>query len=158
MPLTAGTKFGPYEILSPVGAGGMGEVYRARDTRLERTVAIKVLPQHLSDKPELKQRLEREAKSISNLSHPNICTLYDVGEQDGSAFLVLEFLEGETLEQRLTRGPLPAEQVLRLAIEITDALEKAHKQGIIHRDLKPSNVMLTKSGAKLMDFGLAKLT
>jgi Tol biopolymer transport system component/tRNA A-37 threonylcarbamoyl transferase component Bud32 len=136
----------------------MGEVYRAKDTRLDRTVAIKVLPQHLSDKPELKQRLEREAKSVSNLSHPNICTLYDVGEQDGTAFLVLEFLEGETLEQRLEKGPLPAEQVLRVAIEITDALEKAHKQGIIHRDLKPANVMLTKSGAKLMDFGLAKLT
>ncbi|HEV2021933.1 MAG TPA: protein kinase, partial [Terriglobales bacterium] len=158
MSIAAGTKFGPYEILSPVGAGGMGEVYRARDTRLDRTVAIKVLPQHLSDNPALKQRLEREAKSVSNLSHPNICTLYDVGEQGGAAFLVLEFLEGETLEQRLERGPLPAEQVLRLAIEITDALETAHKQGIIHRDLKPSNVMLTKSGAKLMDFGLAKLT
>jgi Tol biopolymer transport system component/tRNA A-37 threonylcarbamoyl transferase component Bud32 len=157
MPIAAGTKFGPYEILSPVGAGGMGEVYRAKDTRLERTVAIKVLPHHLSDKPELKQRLEREAKSISNLSHPNICTLYDVGEREGSAFLVLEFLEGETLEQRLEKGPLPAEQVLRLAIETTDALDKAHKQGIIHRDLKPSNIMLTKSGAKLMDFGLAKL-
>jgi Tol biopolymer transport system component/tRNA A-37 threonylcarbamoyl transferase component Bud32 len=157
MPIASGTKLGPYEILSPAGAGGMGEVYRARDTRLDRTVAIKVLPQHLSDKPELKQRLEREAKSVSNLSHPNICTLYDVGEQEGATFLVLEFLEGETLEQRLTRGPLPAEQVLRLAIEVTDALEKAHKQGIIHRDLKPSNVMLTKAGAKLMDFGLAKL-
>ncbi len=157
MPLQTGTKFGPYEIQSPIGAGGMGEVYRAKDTRLERTVAIKVLPQHLSDKPELKQRLEREAKSISNLSHPNICTLYDVGEQEGSAFLVLEFLEGETLEKRLERGPLPAEQLLRLAIETTDALDKAHKQGIIHRDLKPSNIMLTKSGAKLMDFGLAKL-
>ena len=158
MPLQTGTKLGPYEIQGAVGAGGMGEVYRARDSRLERTVAIKVLPQHLSDKPELKQRLEREAKSISNLSHPNICTLYDVGEQEGATFLVLEFLEGETLEQRLTRGPLPGEQVLRLAIEMTDALEKAHKQGIIHRDLKPGNVMLTKAGAKLMDFGLAKLT
>ncbi|MGH9578761.1 MAG: serine/threonine-protein kinase, partial [Terriglobales bacterium] len=144
--------------MGAVGAGGMGEVYRARDTRLNRTVAIKVLPQHLSDNPALKQRLEREAKSVSNLSHPNICTLYDVGEQEGAAFLVLEFLEGETLEKRLEKGPLPAEQVLRLAIEITDALEKAHKQGIIHRDLKPSNIMLTKSGAKLMDFGLAKLT
>ncbi len=158
MPIAAGTRFGPYEILAPVGAGGMGEVYRARDSRLEREVAIKVLPQHLSDKPELKQRLEREAKSISNLSHPNICTLYDVGEQEGAAFLVLEFLEGETLEKRLEKGPLPAEQLLRLAIEMTDALEKAHKQGIIHRDLKPGNVMLTKTGAKLMDFGLAKLT
>ncbi|MGH9492021.1 MAG: protein kinase domain-containing protein, partial [Terriglobales bacterium] len=158
MPIASGTKFGPYEIQSPVGAGGMGEVYRAKDTRLERTVAIKVLPQHLSDNPALKQRLEREAKSVSNLSHPNICTLYDVGEQEGAAFLVLEFLEGETLEKRLEKGPLPTEQVLRLAIEITDALDKAHRQGIIHRDLKPSNIMLTKSGAKLMDFGLAKLT
>ncbi len=158
MPLQTGSKLGPYEIQGAVGAGGMGEVYRARDSRLERTVAIKVLPQHLSDKPELKQRLEREAKSISNLSHPNICTLYDVGEQEGATFLVLEFLEGETLEQRLVRGPLPAEQVLRLAIEMTDALEKAHKQGIIHRDLKPANIMLTKTGAKLMDFGLAKLS
>ncbi|MGH9669456.1 MAG: serine/threonine-protein kinase, partial [Terriglobales bacterium] len=123
MPIASGTKLGPYEILAPVGAGGMGEVYRARDTRLERTVAIKVLPQHLSDNPALKQRLEREAKSVSNLSHPNICTLYDVGEQEGAAFLVLEFLEGETLEQRLEKGPLPAEQVLRLAIETTDALD-----------------------------------
>ena len=157
MPLQTGTKLGPYEIQGAVGAGGMGEVYRARDTRLERTVAIKVLPQHLSDNPALKQRLEREAKSVSNLSHPNICTLYDVGEQEGAAFLVLEFLEGETLEKRLARGPLPAEQLLRLAIEITDALEKAHKQGIIHRDLKPANIMLTKTGSKLMDFGLAKL-
>ena len=122
MPIVAGTRFGPYEIQSPVGAGGMGEVYRAKDTRLDRTVAIKVLPQHLSDNPALKQRLEREAKSISNLSHPNICTLYDVGEQAGSAFLVLEFLEGETLEKRLEKGPLPAEQVLRLAGEIADAL------------------------------------
>jgi serine/threonine-protein kinase len=157
MALSSGTKLGPYEILAPAGAGGMGEVYRAKDTRLDRTVAIKVLPSHLSDKPELRQRLEREAKSVSNLSHPNICTLYDVGEQDGTDYLVLEFLEGETLEQRLTRGPLPPEQVLRLATEIADALDKAHRQGIIHRDLKPSNIMLTKAGAKLMDFGLAKL-
>src|SRR5262249_24866414 len=134
MAIAAGTKFGPYEIQSAAGAGGMGEVYRARDTRLDRTVAIKVLPQHLSDNPALKQRLEREAKSVSNLTHTNICTLYDVGEQIGVAFLVLEFLEGETLEKRLEKGPLPAEQVLKLSLETADALEKAHKQGIIHRD------------------------
>ncbi len=158
MPIATGTKLGPYEILGAVGAGGMGEVYRARDTRLERTVAIKVLPESLKDKPELQQRLEREAKTISSLSHPNICTLYDVGQQEGVSFLVMEYLEGETLEQRLSRGPLPPEQTLRIAVEIAEALEKAHRQSIVHRDLKPGNVMLTKSGAKLMDFGLAKLT
>jgi Tol biopolymer transport system component/tRNA A-37 threonylcarbamoyl transferase component Bud32 len=158
MPIATGTKLGPYEILGAVGAGGMGEVYRAKDTRLERTVAIKVLPESLKDKPELQQRLEREAKTISSLSHPNICTLYDIGQQEGVSFLVMEYLEGETLEQRLGRGPLPPEQTLRIAVEIAEALEKAHRQGITHRDLKPGNVMLTKSGAKLMDFGLAKLT
>jgi len=158
MPIATGTKLGPYEILGAVGAGGMGEVYRAKDTRLERTVAVKVLPESLKNKPELQQRLEREAKTISSLSHPNICTLYDIGQQEGVHFLVMEYLEGETLEQRLTRGPLPPEQTLRIAVEIAEALEKAHRQGIVHRDLKPGNVMLTKSGAKLMDFGLAKLT
>jgi len=136
----------------------MGEVYRARDTRLERTVAIKVLPSQLSQNPEVRQRFEREAKAISALSHPNICPLYDVGQENGVDFLVMEFLEGETLEQRLQKGPLPTEQVLRYGIEIADALEKAHRLGIIHRDLKPGNVMLTKGGAKLMDFGLAKTT
>ncbi len=158
MPIATGTKLGPYEILGAVGAGGMGEVYRAKDTRLERTVAVKVLPESLKDKPELQQRLEREAKTISSLSHPNICALYDIGQQEGVHFLVMEYLEGETLEQRLTRGQLPPEQTLRIAVEIAEALEKAHRQGIIHRDLKPGNVMLTKAGAKLMDFGLAKLT
>ena len=158
MPISTGTKLGPYEILGAIGAGGMGEVYRARDTRLERTVAIKVLPESLKDNPDLQQRLEREAKTISQLSHPNICTLHDIGQQEGVSFLVMEYLEGETLEQRLSRGPLPAEQVLRIAVEIAEALEKAHRQGIIHRDLKPGNVMLTKGGAKLMDFGLAKLS
>jgi tRNA A-37 threonylcarbamoyl transferase component Bud32 len=158
MPIASGTKLGPYEILGAVGAGGMGEVYRAKDTRLERTVAIKVLPETLKDKPELQQRLEREAKTISSLSHPNICTLYDIGQQEGVHFLVMEYLEGETLEQRLSRGALPPEQTLRIAVEIAEALEKAHRQGVTHRDLKPGNVMLTKSGAKLMDFGLAKLT
>jgi eukaryotic-like serine/threonine-protein kinase len=151
-----GTRLGPYEILAPVGAGGMGEVYRARDTRLDRTVAVKVLPSHLSASEEIRQRFEREAKTISQLSHPHICTLYDVGNQDGVEYLVMEFLEGETLADRLVRGPLPLEQTLRYGIEIADALDKAHRQGIVHRDLKPGNVMLTKSGVKLLDFGLAK--
>jgi eukaryotic-like serine/threonine-protein kinase len=156
MGLSSGTKLGPYEIIAPVGAGGMGEVYRARDTRLDREVAIKVLPAKLSSDASLKQRLEREAKAVSKLSHPHICTLHDIGHQDGLDYLVMEYLEGETLEQRLIRGPLPPEQTLRYAAQIADALAKAHKLGITHRDLKPANVMLTKSGAKLMDFGLAK--
>jgi len=156
MGLTSGTKLGPYEIVAPLGAGGMGEVYRARDLRLDREVALKVLPAHLSSDASLKQRLEREAKAISKLSHPHICTLHDIGHQDGVDFLVMEYLEGETLEQRLNRAPLPTEQALRYAAQIAEALAKAHKLGITHRDLKPSNVMLTKSGAKLMDFGLAK--
>src|SRR6266851_7469168 len=156
MQLSPGTRLGPYEIVSAVGAGGMGEVYRARDTRLDRTVAIKVLPQHLADTPEARQRFEREARAVSALNHPHICTLHDVGSQDGTEFLVMEYLEGETLAARLEKGPLPLEQVLKLGIEIADALDKAHRQGIIHRDLKPDNIMLTKSGAKLLDFGLAK--
>src|SRR6202044_3992557 len=156
MALASGTKLGPYEILNPLGAGGMGEVYRAKDTRLDRTVAIKVLPAHLSSDPELKQRMEREAKAISALQHANICTLYDIGTQDGTEFLVMEYLEGQTLAERLVKGALPVEQVLKIGIEIAQALEKAHQQGIIHRDLKPANIMLTKAGAKLMDFGLAK--
>src|SRR5262245_23592767 len=134
----------------------MGEVYKARDTRLDRTVAVKVLPPHLSASPEARQRFEREAKTISQLSHPHICALYDVGNQDGVEYLVMEFLEGETLAERLLRGPLPADQTLRYGMEIADALDKAHRQGIVHRDLKPGNVMLTKSGVKLLDFGLAK--
>jgi Tol biopolymer transport system component len=136
----------------------MGEVYKARDTRLDRTVAIKVLPQHLSSSPEGRQRFEREAKTISQLSHPHICALHDVGHQDGTEYLVMEFLEGETLTERLARGPLPLEQALRYGIEIADALDKAHRQGVVHRDLKPGNVMLTKSGVKLVDFGLAKFS
>ena len=156
MALTSGTKFGPYEIQSLLGVGGMGEVYRATDTRLDRTVAIKVLPSHLSSDPESKQRMEREAKAISSLQHANICTLYDIGAQDGTLFLVMEYLEGQTLAERLSKGMVPLDQVLRIATEIARALEKAHQQGIIHRDLKPANVMLTKAGAKLMDFGLAK--
>jgi serine/threonine protein kinase len=156
MALTSGTKLGPYEIQSPLGAGGMGEVYRARDTRLERTVAIKILPSHLSENTEAKQRFDREARTISSLNHPNICTLYDVGHQDGVDYLVMEYLEGETLADRLRKGPLPIDQVLRYGIEICDGLDKAHRSGVVHRDLKPGNIMLTKTGAKLMDFGLAK--
>jgi Tol biopolymer transport system component len=157
MPLATGTRLGPYEILSPAGAGGMGEVYRARDSRLGRDVAIKVLPRHFSQDPNRRERFEREARVVSALSHPHICTLHDIGEQDGVDFLVLEYLEGETLEHRLVRGPLPTDQVLRYAMEIADALEKAHRQGVVHRDLKPGNIMLTKGGAKLLDFGVAKL-
>jgi Tol biopolymer transport system component/tRNA A-37 threonylcarbamoyl transferase component Bud32 len=157
MTLAAGNRLGPYEILAPIGAGGMGEVYKARDTRLERTVAIKVLPEHLSQNVDLRQRLEREAKAISALSHPHICGLFDVGEQEGTAYLVMEFLEGETVADRLGRGRIPTEQFLRFSIEIAGALDKAHKQGIVHRDLKPANIMITKSGVKLLDFGLAKL-
>jgi serine/threonine protein kinase len=158
MALTSGTKLGPYEIQSPLGAGGMGEVYRARDTRLSRTVAIKILPAHLSQNAEAKDRFDREARAISSLSHPNICHLYDVGQQDGISYLIMEYLEGETLADRLRKGPLPLDQVLKLGAEICEGLEKAHRSGVVHRDLKPSNVMLTKSGAKLMDFGLAKAT
>ncbi len=156
MTITAGTKLGPYEVVGPLGAGGMGEVYRARDTRLGRDVAIKVLPTHLAENSEAKLRFEREAKAVSSLSHINICTLFDVGSQNGVEYLVMEYLEGETLASRLLRGPLKVEEVQRIGIEIADALEKAHRQGIVHRDLKPANVMMTKSGAKLMDFGLAK--
>jgi len=158
MSLSPGARLGPYEILAPLGAGGMGEVYKARDTRLERTVAIKVLPSHMSQNAEFRQRFEREAKTISQLSHPHICALYDVGHQDGTDYLVMEYLEGETLTERLAKGSLPTEQVLRYSIEMADALDKAHRQGVIHRDLKPGNVMLTKSGVKLVDFGLAKFT
>ena len=157
MPLSPGDKLGPYEILALIGAGGMGEVFKARDTRLDRVVALKVLPSELSSNPERRQRLEREARAISRLSHPHICTLYDIGHQDGVDFLVMEYVEGETLEQRLQRGVPRTEQVLEFAIQISDALDKAHRQGVIHRDLKPGNIMLTKSGAKLLDFGLAKL-
>jgi eukaryotic-like serine/threonine-protein kinase len=156
MPLAAGSRLGPYEIVSPLGAGGMGEVYRAKDTRLERTVAVKVLPQRSTPSPEARQRFEREAKTISQLSHPHICALYDVGREGETEFLVMEYLEGETVLERLLKGALPFDQVLRHGIEIADALDKAHRQGIVHRDLKPSNVMLTKSGVKLLDFGLAK--
>ena len=157
MMLATGAKLGPYEITGAIGAGGMGEVYRARDMRLDRIVAIKVLPAHLAGRAELRERFDREAKTIASLNHPHICTLYDTGHQDEIDFLVMEYLEGETLAQRLQKGALPIQQVLQYAIEISDALDKAHRKGITHRDLKPGNIMLTKSGTKLLDFGLAKL-
>ena len=154
--LPAGTRLGPYELLSAIGAGGMGEVYKARDTRLERIVAVKLLRPEVASRPDRQRRFETEARAISSLSHPNICALFDVGEQDGRAFLVMEYLEGETLDDRLMQGPLPAAEVLRCGAQIADALDHAHRTQIIHRDLKPSNVMLTSQGAKLLDFGLAK--
>src|SRR5512136_618473 len=157
MPLSSGARLGPYEIQAAIGAGGMGEVYKARDTRLDRSVAIKVLPAHVSADPERRARFEREAKTIAGLTHPHICTLYDVGEHEGSTFLVMEHLAGDTLARRLEKGPLPVAQALGVATEIADALAAAHRQGVVHRDLKPANVMLTKTGAKLLDFGLAKL-
>ena len=156
MSMTAGTRLGPYEITAQIGVGGMGEVYRARDTRLDRIVAIKVLPEALAADPQFRDRFEREARAISSLSHPHICTLYDVGHQDATNYLVMEYLEGETIAQRSDKGALPLDQALRCAIEIADALDSAHRQGITHRDLKPGNIMLTKGGAKLLDFGLAK--
>jgi eukaryotic-like serine/threonine-protein kinase len=154
--LTPGTRLGPYEILSALGVGGMGEVYRARGTRLDRTVAIKILPEALAADPQFRERFDREARAISQLTHPHICTLYDVGEQQGTAFLVMECLEGETLADRLKKGALPLDEPLKVAIQIADALSAAHRHGVVHRDLKPGNVMLTKAGAKLLDFGLAK--
>ena len=158
MALTAGTRLGPYEITALIGAGGMGEVYRATDTRLDRTVAIKVLPEHLASDPQRRERFEREARAVSSLNHPHICTLHDIGEQDGVHYLVMEMVEGETLQQRLEKGRLPLDQALEYAIQIADALDKAHRQGVVHRDLKPGNIMITKSaGVKLLDFGLAKL-
>ena len=157
MSLASGTRLGPYEVQSAIGAGGMGEVYKARDTRLDRTVAIKVLPPTVAADPERRARFEREARTIAGLNHPHICTLFDVGDHDGSMFLVMEHVAGDTLARRLHEGPLPLDQALTIATEIADALAAAHRQGVIHRDLKPGNVMLTKSGAKLLDFGLAKL-
>src|ERR1051325_2146917 len=156
MALDIGARLGPYEIVAPIGAGGMGEVYRARDTRLDRTVAIKVLPAALAADVRVVERFDREAKAISQLDHPHICALYDVGEGDGTAYLVMQHLEGETLAARVERGPLPTADALRIGIEIGGALDAAHRAGIVHRDLKPGNVMMTKAGAKLLDFGLAK--
>ncbi|KAA3632832.1 MAG: hypothetical protein DWP97_10305 [Calditrichaeota bacterium] len=157
MALEPGRLLGPYEILEQAGAGGMGEVYKARDSRLDRIVAIKVLPATFALNDDIKQRFEREAKTISSLNHPNICTLYDVGTQDGLQYLVMEFIEGETLADKIKRGPIPMKEFLEISIQVADALDKAHRQGLIHRDLKPGNIMLTKSGAKLLDFGLAKI-
>ena len=154
MPLTTGSRLGPYDVVAPLGAGGFGEVYKARDTRLDRTVAIKILP---SADPELKARFEREAKAIAALTHPHICTLYDVGHQDGTEYLVMEYLEGETLDKKIARGPIKIDEALQIAIETAEALARAHREGIVHRDLKPANIMLTKGGVKLLDFGLAKL-
>jgi len=154
--LASGIRLGPYEIVAPLGAGGMGEVYRARDTRLGREVAIKVLPEHLTQSPDLRARFEREARTISSLNHPNICVLHDVGSENGTDFLVMELIEGETLAQRIDKGPLSLADVVRYGVQVADALERAHRAGVVHRDLKPGNVMITKSGAKLMDFGLAR--
>src|SRR5712691_4414151 len=161
--LTKGARLGPYEIVTPVGAGGMGEVYRARDTRLGRLVAIKVISTDLSADPKRQLRFQREAKAISSLNHPNICTLYDVGEipldstnqKPAARYIVMEYLEGETLEELLKKGPLTLDQVFRYGLEIADALDKAHRKQILHRDLKPSNIMITSTGARLFDFGLA---
>src|ERR1039458_5534222 len=151
MPLAANTRLGPYEILAPLGAGGMGEVFRARDTRLDRTVAIKICTGRFTE------RFEREARAISSLNHPHICALYDIGREGTVEFLVMEYLEGESLEARLRKGPIPIEEALQIAIQIASALDAAHRRGMVHRDLKPGNVMLTRSGAKLLDFGLAKM-
>jgi len=157
MHLSGGTRLGPYEILAPVGAGGMGEVYRGRDTRLGREVAIKVLPLAFARDAERLARFDREARAVSSLNHPHICILHDIGHQDGIDYLVMEYIDGETLHSRLARGPLPLEQALRYAIEIAGALALSHRQGVCHRDLKPANIMLTKAGTKLLDFGLARL-
>src|SRR5215471_3368413 len=157
MPVKSGSRLGPYEILSAIGAGGMGEVYRARDTRLDRAIAVKVLAPALSGNPEYRQRFEREARTVAALSHPNICPVYDIGAHDGVDYLVMEYLEGETLAARVAKGPLAIDEALRYAIQIADALCQAHRHGVIHRDLKPGNIMLTKAGAKLLDFGLAKV-
>jgi len=158
MPLLAGEKVGPYEILSPLGAGGMGEVYRGRDTRLDRYVAIKVLPEHIAKRGDLRQRFELEARAVASLNHPHICTLYDIGNQDGAGYMVMELLEGETLEARIGKGAIPLEQSLGLAAQIADALDRAHRAGVTHRDVKPQNIMLTRDGVKVLDFGLAKST
>ena len=157
MALDSGTRLGPYEILGPLGAGGMGEVYRAKDTRLGRDVAVKILPAHLSKNAEVRERFEREARAISSLNHPHICTLYDIGRDGDADYFVMELLDGESLAARLERGPLKLDEALKVAAQIAEALAAAHKQGIVHRDLKPGNIALTRSGAKVLDFGVAKL-
>jgi len=156
--LKSGAKLGPYDILGALGSGGMGDVYRALDTRLDRIVAIKVPPAHVADRPEFRERFQREARTIASLNHPHICTLHDMGRQGGIDYLVMEYVEGETLAQRLPQGPLPLDQVLELGIEIADALDAAHAKGIAHRDIKPANIAINARGhAKILDFGLAKL-
>src|SRR5262245_33431380 len=156
MPLTSGQRLGRFQIVAPLGAGGMGEVYRAHDPRLGRDVAVKVLPQPLIAAPEARARFEREARTISQLNHPHICTLYDLGQEDGVDYLVMELVEGETLAHRLEKGPVPLAEVLTLGRQISEALDRAHRAGVVHRDLKPGNIMLTRTGAKLLDFGLAR--
>src|SRR5215471_19957575 len=156
MQLQPGQPFGPFEIVAALGAGGMGEVYKARDTRLERVVALKLLREHLAHDPDRRIQFHREARAVSKLNHPNICALYDVGEIHGTAYLVVEYLEGESLTTRLSGGRLPVDQALAAAIDIAAALDAAHRAGIVHRDLTPANVMLTKTGAKLLDFGIAR--
>src|SRR5262245_22519058 len=158
MPLSPGQRLGRYEIVAPLGAGGMGEVFRAHDPRLRRDVAIKVLSAHLVATADARARFEREARTISQLNHPHICTLHDLGQDDGVDYLVMEMLEGETLEHRLKKGPLPVAEVLTLGRQIAEALDRAHRAGVVHRDLKPANVMLTRTGAKLLDFGIARAT
>jgi len=158
LPLASGTRLGPYQVVSQIGAGGMGEVYKAADTRLGRTVAIKVLPEHLAGDPERLARFRREAQTISSLNHPHICALHDVGDEHGTYFLVMEYVEGETLDDRITMGPLRVDDALEYGRQIADALNAAHQHGIVHRDLKPGNVMITASGVKLLDFGLAKFS
>ena len=158
MPLSTGDKLGPYEIVSPIGEGGMGEVYKARDTRLERTVAIKVLPEHIAKREDLRARFEREARAVASLNHPNICTLYDIGSQDGHGYMIMEYMEGETLAARIAKGAIPLDQALKYAAQIADALDRAHRAGVTHRDVKPPNIMLTRDGVKVLDFGLAKAT
>jgi len=158
MALAPGTKLGPYEIQSPLGAGGMGEVYRARDTRLDRTVAIKILPAHLSSDPDLHTRFEQEAKSISALQHPNICVVHDIGSQDGVDFMVMEYVAGHTLDKLIPPGGLATDLTVKYAVQVAEALARAHAAGIVHRDLKPTNIMVDESGlVKVLDFGLAKL-
>ena len=157
MALSPGDRLGPYDVIAAIGAGGMGEVYKARDTRLDRSVAIKVLPEHIAKREDLRARFEREARAVASLNHPNICTLFDIGNQEGvGGFMVMELIEGESLAQRVEKGPIPLDQALKIATQIADALDRAHRAGVTHRDVKPQNIMLTRDGVKVLDFGLAK--